>query len=1275
METPERYQRATELFHQAISLAPERRQAFLAEACADDPEMLESVRSLIEFHDQPDHLTAQMAAELQSMAAEVLRSRESGENKPVTRASGAITLVGGPARKTEGMLASQGRLASGGEVIVGHYRILSLIGVGGMGEVYLAQDLTLDRQVALKFLPENLTNNEDRVRRFVLEAKAASALNHPNIVTIHELGETETGRYIVMEFIRGEGLRSMIGVPRESGEVFRIGAQIALALAMAHKAGIVHRDIKPENIMLREDGYVKVLDFGLARLAPTMSNSLAEEHATGETQPGVILGTLSYLSPEQARAESATPASDIFALGIVLYELATGRHPFQSETSLGYLNAIITHTPIAPSRLNPQTPALLESLILRMLEKDPQRRINAEDAYKELLRATLPEQPAEQRLIGTVGRRNAVGRETERAGFVTIYRQVQAGTGLLLCVAGEAGMGKTTFIEGSLAHISTSRSRPLIARGQCSERLAGREAYLPLLEALEKLLHDPTGATARLMKTIAPTWYAQLATLSPDSPSDVRVMRDIKSTSQEQLKRELSNLLAELSKQRPVVFFFDDLHWADESTIDMLVYLSDKFSEIRLLIVGAYRPSELLLSNHPLFQAKMEMTARGRCQEIELAFLTMRDIARYLDLEFPNNRFSTEMARIIHAKTDGNPLFMADLIRYLRDREAIVEEADGWALTQDAATIQGDLPRSVQSMIQKKIDRLSDEDRRLLVGASVQGYEFDSAIVSTALELDPADVEDRLEALERIHSFVELIEEHELPDHTLSLRYRFVHALYQNALYATLKPTRRASLSAAVANALFHCHADRISPVALSLALLYETARDFERAADYFLLSTQGAAQLFAFQEAVNLAQRALEQFKKLPAARQNTPESRNKELVFQTTLGGLLLATRGFGAPEVAQVYQRARELSQGSDSAQVSVPVLWGLWVYYYASAQLATAREEAEQMLTLAQEQQAPMSLILATYGAGATLIHQGEIREARALLEEAISHYDPVVDRAIIDAVQLSSGIPMRVYAAMAAWQMGDPVRAEQLTRDALELAHRFAHPPSIAAAQFMASIFYTMMRDHRRVRELSEQAIALSTEHGFPLYLHDACIFHGWAIAQEGEIDPGIEQTRTSLGVLQALGAVLARPLFLYALADSHLAGRRYAEGLGLIDEALALAERTGEGLYHPEFHRLKGELLARSDATHAAAAEACFRQALALASQGELWALATRAAVSLGRLLQGRPEAAAVRETLADLLARWASDADVLDLIEARALLASIHPTRQNPAPGTNRQD
>ncbi len=199
-----------------------------------------------------------------------------------------------------------------------HYRIVSKIGAGGMGEVYLAADTRLDRQVALKLLPAEFTQDADRVRRFIQEAKAASALNHPNIITVHDIGESETGRFIVMELVTGRTLRAVIAEGNSAETLLSLGSQMAKALSAAHAAGITHRDIKPDNIMVRDDGYVKVLDFGLARLLPTKTNDSEAATLAQQTMPGTLMGTVAYMSPEQARGEVVSHPSDIFALGIVL---------------------------------------------------------------------------------------------------------------------------------------------------------------------------------------------------------------------------------------------------------------------------------------------------------------------------------------------------------------------------------------------------------------------------------------------------------------------------------------------------------------------------------------------------------------------------------------------------------------------------------------------------------------------------------------------------------------------------------------------------------------------------------------------------------------------------------------------------------------------------------------------------------------------------------------------------------------------------------------------
>ncbi|HYX29939.1 MAG TPA: serine/threonine-protein kinase, partial [Pyrinomonadaceae bacterium] len=217
---------------------------------------------------------------------------------------------------------------------LGRYEIRSQLGAGGMGEVYLAHDSTLDRKVALKVLPENVASDRSRMQRFVQEAKAASALNHPNIITIHEIGIEPGAHFMVTEFVDGENLRHHLRQSMTLLEAIDIAIQVASALASAHVAGIIHRDIKPENIMRRADGIVKVLDFGLAKLTerPSEIDQDAATQAFVQTEPGAIVGTTAYLSPEQARALEVDTRTDIWSLGVVLYEMITGCAPFKGET-------------------------------------------------------------------------------------------------------------------------------------------------------------------------------------------------------------------------------------------------------------------------------------------------------------------------------------------------------------------------------------------------------------------------------------------------------------------------------------------------------------------------------------------------------------------------------------------------------------------------------------------------------------------------------------------------------------------------------------------------------------------------------------------------------------------------------------------------------------------------------------------------------------------------------------------------------------------------------
>jgi serine/threonine-protein kinase len=262
---------------------------------------------------------------------------------------------------------------------ISHYRILNKLGAGGMGEVYLAEDSRLDRKVAVKILGEEFNSNEDRLRRFIAEAKAASALNHPNIITVYDIGEAESGNhFIATEYIEGETLRHHIEGSRiKTREVLDIVVQVASALAAAHQAGIIHRDIKPENVMLRPDGYVKVLDFGLAKLTekqPLTADSQAGTIARKATDPGTVMGTVQYMSPEQARGKEVDARTDIFSLGIVLYELVAGRAPFAGESSTDVLAAILDREPPPLARFVDDLPQELQRIVSKCLRKDRDAR-------------------------------------------------------------------------------------------------------------------------------------------------------------------------------------------------------------------------------------------------------------------------------------------------------------------------------------------------------------------------------------------------------------------------------------------------------------------------------------------------------------------------------------------------------------------------------------------------------------------------------------------------------------------------------------------------------------------------------------------------------------------------------------------------------------------------------------------------------------------------------------------------------------------------------------
>jgi tetratricopeptide (TPR) repeat protein len=739
----------------------------------------------------------------------------------------------------------------------GRYEVKKFLGEGGKKKVYLAHDTLLDRDVAFALIKtEGLDDiGRDRIKR---EAQAMGRLGaHPYIVSVFDLGEEANGQpYIVTELMKGGDVERLIEKAPEHRppleRTLTIGIEVCRGLEFAHSHGIVHRDLKPGNVWLTEEGTAKLGDFGLA----------VALDKTRLTQAGMMVGTVSYMPPEQAMGDEVTPRADLYSLGAMLYEMVTGRPPFLGDESVAIITQHLNSTPIAPTWHNASVPPALEALILRLLEKDPAKRFAsaaevrgslhqiAQTAKQE--RAPLPPDATVAVAENPMYRRTFVGREQELRQLQSAYDAATSGQGSLVMVVGEPGIGKTSLCEQLATYAAIRGGMTLV--GHCYEEGSLSLPYLPFVEAMRSyvLMREPdelrkdlgsgAGEVARIVSEVR----ERLAVEPSPSAGDAEEERY-------RLFQAVTNFLCTASTVQPLVIVLEDLHDADRGTLDLLVHLSRNLSGSRLVVIGTYRDIEVDRA-HPLSATLAELRRGARFGRVLLRGLTADEVQRMMS-QLSGQEVSWGLAEAVHRQTEGNPLFIQEVLRYLVEEGLIRREDGRWRRVSEETPLEMAIPEGLRDVIGKRLARLSPECNRLLSIAAVIGRDFRLDTLQSVAGVD----EDALVAAVEEATRVAVLQEQARVG---GIQYRFTHAFFRQTLYEELSAPRRLRFHQQIARILEQQYGTRLEEHAAELAEHFAQstdAEDLRKAIHYAELAAQRAMSVYAYGESVRHLEQALD--------------------------------------------------------------------------------------------------------------------------------------------------------------------------------------------------------------------------------------------------------------------------------------------------------------------------------------------------------------------------------------------------------------------------------
>jgi ABC-type oligopeptide transport system substrate-binding subunit/serine/threonine protein kinase len=696
--------------------------------------------------------------------------------------------------------------------------------------------------VAVKVVSATGLGTEGR-NRLLQEARAAARLNHPNIVAVHDVGVTilpdqkEPTSYIVMELVEGQTLRE--SQPKGLAQIIQVAVAMCDALDEAHQQGIIHRDLKPENVVVTPTDTVKLMDFGLARVS-------GKDRLT---QEGTFMGTLSYLAPEIILGQEADERSDLYALGVLLYEISAGKPPFEADN----LTAVISqhlHAPVVPPSMhNSELPPAFDDVVVQLLSKRPEDRPVSAGAVRTALEsisltAPFSSTPTSITQLKLLARGRMVGREPEFAEAVSLWEQSTAGNGRMLLISGEPGIGKTRLVREFSTYVEISGGTTFTGLCFAEERTP----YGPIAQMIQNSLEN--GHNLELPQTV----MADLLTLSPElrlSFPEVNPNERLDPEAEQQrLFNSIITWFGSLTREGELMLVVEDIHWADSGSLALLRFLARRLQRRRALIVATYREVELD-ATLPFQEMLADVSRERLATRIKLSSLDKTQTQELLTTLF-SEEITGDFLDGVYRETEGNPFFIEEVCKALVESGKLYYEGGRWQRPENIEDLE--IPQGVRLAIQSRLAKLSPEEQHTLQVAALLGREFEYGMLVKVSGLS----EDALIGILEKADGAQLVEEVRSSSPGASLSFTFTHALIHSTLLSDLSTLRRQRLQRQVALVIEENYPDRQEELAPLLGRYFAEAGDGEKGVKYLLKAGDSARAVFAYDEAIEAYEHAL---------------------------------------------------------------------------------------------------------------------------------------------------------------------------------------------------------------------------------------------------------------------------------------------------------------------------------------------------------------------------------------------------------------------------------